>query len=300
MKSTTLCLAAFAAFGLASHSSASLPVSRTSAVVSVNMAAGVLNLVSLPYTAQPLHRSAVSSVSGSVVTLADAPPAITGAHVAQIVTGVHRGKFFSISSSSGATITLSAFTGVTLDSSDEIVIIPNWTLDALFPGGFGLAGGEEIAISDVVSFGGKEYYYNTDANEWRDADENPAGSAAVDFDGAIFIKPTSAKPVVISGIQRYGVQSVKPATGVLELISPPFVQATTLDSLTSKVAGGEEIAIADRVAFESGGFFTYYYYNTDASEWRDENDNTIPGSTSTPAGKGFIIISQSGNFISFP
>lgn len=302
-----LLMTAATAFAAAPFVHAQLPVSRTTSIVSVPSTAGQVQLLSIPVHREPVHRSIVSAVSGSTVTLADPLEAtLSGAHVAMIVTGTHRGKWFNIDTavSTISELTLVSFPGgVTLTTGlDQLEIIPNWTLGTLFANSNAVPGFlDGFASNCFINVGGSNIGYwlrNTTPAQWQTIGTNtPSDNVVVPFGASIRFTQRSVNNVVFSGVRFSGRQALPaPVQGAVSWVSLPYYRNYTSGELKNLIAGSFLEGLADQLIINTGGSNIAYYKNNSNQLIRitAPSGGVLDDSTVIPAGSGIGIVRRQG------
>lgn len=290
-------IAAFAICG-ATPLLANLPVSRTTSLQAVNVVASSRIFLGLPGHAEPLLRSQVTSVASDNVTLSSSVPSITpGSAVALVVTGANRGRNFTVLSSTPTTVTLQglASSGVSLDGSDQLELIPLWTLGTLpvtnlTEGEVGdPSTGDKATI--VSSTGLATTYYLTDTGWVTESGDIPSDSAIIPFGGSILYQPLNTGIVVVSGVVPPTRSARESGSGILAAVANKFGQSLTLASLESSVVQGElgDPSTGDRLLISDSGLIVEVYFADDDDWHKTSDDSVVSSATVIPAGQGFAV-----------
>lgn len=109
--------------------------------VSIAAPANSDRLISVPFARKSKWLGTVSVVSASDITVTGAPNwaanafISSGQHYARLLTGVHKGHYFSIAANTASTLTVDS-AGLNLSligAGDTVEIAPYWTLSSVFP-----------------------------------------------------------------------------------------------------------------------------------------------------------------------
>ena len=279
---------------------ANLPVSRTTSLQAVNVTASAQTFLGLPGHAEPVFRGQVVSTASNTITVAGTVPAISpNSAIAMVVTGVNRGRYFTIVSATSSSVTLSGFSssGVSLDASDQLEVIPLWTLGTLPISN--LTNGEEGDPTSgdrvlVVSATGLATTYYLAETSWLNvAGDVPSNSAVVPFGAAVLFIPATTKQVVVSGVVPPTRVARESGTSTLASVANKFGQSLTLASLQSRVVQGElgDPTSGDRVSLIIAGAVTQVYFADDNQWHRTSDDSVVSAATTIPAGGGFLLLS---------
>lgn len=279
---------------------ANLPVSRTTAVQTVAVNASTPAFLGLPGHAEPVFRGQVVSTSGNTVNVTGTVPTVpAGSAVAMVVTGTSRGRYFTVGSATASSVTLTGFSGsgVVLDGSDQIEIIPLWTLGTLPVSN--LTNGEEgdpgsgDRIAVVSSAGISTTYYLAETNWLTEAGDVPSDNVTIPFGACVLYIPAVSKQVSVSGVTPPTKVARESAVSTLAGVANKFGQSLTLSALQSKVLQGElgDPGSGDRIVFASSGILTTVYFADDDQWHKESDDSVVSAATTIPAGSGFLIIS---------
>ncbi len=294
-------------FVITSSVHAQLPVSLTSASLPVSITAGQTQPVSLPFTRQPVDRGTVS-VAGGTLTLTGLSVNLT------TLTGTHSVRGIS-SSSEGAAFTISSFPAAsqltassnTFAVGDIVEVVPNWTLNALFPSGGDLTIGGNPGAADkiYVKVGSllSGFFYDTDVSQWRSVnttDTADKGGSVIGFNDGILVVPNATKNIVLAGVARTGDVSASYSTGS-NVVSLGYPEASSLDAsgLKDTLNNGANPGSADKVYLKVGSALAGFFYDTDVNQWRSVNtaDTANKGSTAIPAGSALLIVGNAAGAV---
>jgi hypothetical protein len=288
--------------------SANLPVSRTTEVLPISQTAGRQYYMTIPYSAEIVHRSTVAGVSTNTLTLATAMPTLTGDHTARVVSGIHRGKYFAINeaTSSGTTLNLISFStsGVSLTNNvDEIEIVRDFTLGTLFPGGANFAKNVDPNLACNVKFyvgaALRTFFYDT--TKWQRLDTSAdASNVTIPYGTAIYVLPRVNATQYVSGVRNSVMGAVSRTAGQTRLYSNPWAKTITLADMTAFVVKNADANLADQVLlYTNVGALRRYFHN--GASWQLVGGSNVDGSTITfPAGRGFGLTSRATSFFTFP
>lgn len=316
-------MAALTSLGLASST---LPVSYTTSVVAVPAAnGGASTLISIPVHDTPVHSSPVASVSTDDVTLATPLPAAlptspasgdAQSWVAVVKTGDSVGEFFSIdpaaSTASVLRLTGLSASSVTLTSADVLEVVPEWTLSRLFDKS-NLDGSVIEAVSTqlgVSSGGSFSFYWLNSTSGWTAAGSTTGGDSndvVIPFGTSVFLTNRNLTDsfVSLSGV-AYDERTSTPVIpgGGTEFVSVPFFADVTLSEITAQMNGSVISAVADQIALESGGSFTFYWLNSsngnlvDVAGVQPDITPAQQASTLISAGKGYGLLLRAAGSVS--
>ena len=305
MKTTSILIAAVA-ITTQGICFASLPVSRVSTVVSIPVTPGVAKMISIPVQRTVTARARVGSVSGDNVTLSvPLPGAITSAHVALIVTGVHRGKFFdlNIGSSTASVLNLTGLStsGISLDSSDRLDLIENWTLRSLFQNSNAFASALSGSACQVAVYnGGSAVFYwlqSGASGGWKTVSGNIASDTVViPFGSSIKIIQRGGRTTInLTGLQPSGRQAVFGASvGGTFYVSNPFFRDITTGTIKAQLTPSALSGTAERLILDNAGsFVTYWRRTSDGALVNLATNAVLPDTTVIPAGTGFGVVKRS-------
>lgn len=298
-----------------------LPVSRTSGVVTQNVASGKTTLLGLP-NVKVLASGTVAAVAGnnltlssavSIASLGSAPKAIkiTSRVNQQAGSTNAYGLSARITGTSGETVTAALSTAPNV--GDEFIIYQLNTIATLFgaTNSAGLTAAAAPATADIVYLTNEGalvgYFYNSTAAKWRlvndpsGADQN--NTIIEPTAGAMIVRRSAGLPEIfirLSGEMLPGRQVAKLGGSGFSIINNPFFVATTLaeSGLATSLNGGTGPGTADVLYLEQSGVLVGYYYKTGGlggSGWRALGDgSTDQGGVSLSTGKAFLLKDQVG------
>lgn len=302
---------ALALFGAAS-ASAELPLSRTTSVVSVPVVASTPELVGLPLHAEPVFRGTVTGTSGNVLSVSGSVPSLTAnGAVAVVVTGVSRGRYFTVSASTASSLTLTGFSGsgVSLTNGyDEVQVIPLYTLGTLPISNltYGEEGdpssGDRVTVWNAAGVA-TNYYLAEEGTGWLSTPGDvPSNSVVVPHNSAVIFTAPGTKTIAVSGVLPT-VPSLRESTiSTITGLAGPHGQNLTLADLESRVVAGElgDPTSGDRVILFNGITLITVYFASDDNQWHNAvGDAVVPNTTAIPSGSGFAIISVDSDPLSF-
>jgi hypothetical protein len=188
-------------------------------------------------------------------------------------------------------------------------IVPFNTLNRLFgeANGSGFTGGRHIGEADILVRWDNAaqataglFYFNSDAGQWQDSFNKPAGEAVLYPDECLIVSGIGAgHEILLAGIVR-----LTPTTGELfgegatNLLPNPFVFDVPVASsgLEPCLAGGPDIGAADFLAaFDPVRQLVtrLYYFNTREQAWLDSFNQALTADDVIPAGSGLIVVRHS-------
>jgi hypothetical protein len=297
-----------------------LPVSRTGAVVSVDIPANQTSLVALPLV-EIVHSGKVTAVSGSVITVSGTVfDVLANPHAIKVTSRSNQlagstnayGCSAQITAQSGSDVTAALATAPNV--GDEVVIYRLETISSLFgaanTAGFVASGTSAGADIIYIENGGTltgYFYKNTTLGGgigWRatsDLSTDQANTVIPPNKGLLVIRTVGGSPVSIT-FTGDTLPANEKATVVagFNILNNPFTVPTTLDGsfLKDYITGGGSAGGADIVYVENAGTLTgYFYKNTTlgGTGWRLASGGSVDqGSVAISPGKAILFSEQQG------
>ena len=282
---------------------------------------GGTSIVTASGMVKPVEASGIGVVSaGTTLTSTDSNWAINAFAVSHYVQIDGSGEWAAISSNTADTLTLDSI--ITNGADLNFTIRALSTLGNLFgeSNSSGFRGGASFGQGDIIgpwsaatnSLAGF-YYYDTDGDgegtgEWRDITNNFAGNTIIYPDESLLvISPvgSAVNNIIITGTVQKGAASgeiigdsqtnILPNPYPVPLALKSSGYENSIQGSTGFGAPGSDIVgIWDDTSQNWGPSGTaFYYYNTDANEWRDLFNNAIDETVVIPTGNSAVIIKNS-------